>query len=252
MPRGFGESTSFRQAAMALAVTVDAVRTLHRMHRQLEDLRGRLAAGPRAVDARTKAVDACAAKLAALQEEVRKARVVGDQKNLQLRSIEARINDSEAKRNGAKTNREYQLLGEQIAADAEAKRVLEDEILEALERVDALKATLPPLETEAAAARTALAETKRRVAEERGGLDAEVARIAADLERAEQDLPADSRESYRRIVKSKGADAMAMLEGESCGGCNQQLPANAVAELVTGRVVPCRGCGRLLYAAGLG
>jgi hypothetical protein len=38
---------------MALAVTADAVRTLHRMHRQLEDLRSRLAAGPRAIDARS-------------------------------------------------------------------------------------------------------------------------------------------------------------------------------------------------------
>lgn len=237
---------------MALAVTVDAVRTLHRLHRQLEDLRGRLAAGPRAIDARLKVVDACAAKVAALQEDVKKARVSGDQKQLQLRSMEARIADCEAKRNGAKTNREYQLLGEQIAADAEAKRVLEDEILEALERVDVLKASLPSLEAEAAAARNALEETKQRVAGERGGLDVEVARIAADLERAEQELPADTRESYRRIVKSKGADAMAMLEGESCGGCNQQLPANAVAELVTGRVVPCRSCGRLLYAAAPG
>ena len=227
-------------------------RTLHRLHRQLEDLRGRLAAGPRAVDARTKVVEACTAKVASHQEEVKKARLTGDQKQLQLRSMEARIADSEAKRNAAKTNREYQLLGEQIAADAEARGVLEDEILEALGEIDRLKAELPPLEAEAAAARKALDETKKRVAEERAGLDAEVARISADLERAEEDVPADSREAYRRVVKSKGADAMAMLEGESCGGCNQQLPANAAAELATGRVVPCRCCGRLLYAAGNG
>jgi len=234
---------------MALAVTADAVRTLHRMHRQLEDLRSRLAAGPRAIDARSRNADAITARLVALQEEIRKARLVADQKQLQLRSMETRIKDCEAKRNAAKTNREYQLLGEQMAADDEAKKVLEDEILEALERVDAHKATQPPIEAELAAAKGALEEMKGKVQAERGALDAEVARITADLERAEEDLPAESRESYRRMVRSKGADAMAQLDGESCGGCCQQLPPNSVAELAQGRVVPCRSCGRMIYAS---
>lgn len=234
---------------MALAVTADAVRTLHRMHRQLEDLRSRLAAGPRAIDARSRNADAITARLGLLQEEIRKARLVADQKQLQLRSMETRIKDCEAKRNAAKTNREYQLLGEQMAADDEAKKVLEDEILEALERVDALKGTQPPIEAELAAAKAALDEMKAKVQAERGSLDAEVARITADLERAEQDLPAESRESYRRMVRSKGADAMAQLDGESCGGCCQQLPPNSVAELSQGRVVPCRSCGRMVYAS---
>ena len=234
---------------MALAVTADAVRTLHRMHRQLEDLRSRLAAGPRAVDARSRNVEAITARLGVLHEEVRKARLIADQKQLQLRSMETRIKDCEAKRNAAKTNREYQLLGEQMAADDEAKKVLEDEILEALERVDSQKATQPPMEAELAVAKASLEEMKRKVQAERGALDTEVTRIVADLERAEEELPTESRESYRRMVRSKGADAMAQLDGESCGGCCQQLPPNAVAELSQGRVVPCRSCGRMVYAS---
>ena len=233
---------------MALAVTADALRTLHRMHRQLEDLRARLAAGPRLVDARTRALEAASGKLALRQEEVKKARLVGDQKQLQLRSLETRIKDGDAKRNGAKTNREYQLLGEQLEADGAAKRVLEDEILEVLERVDVLRGEVPPLEAEVAAARKALEDTKRQVGEEKGRLDAEVARVGADLASAEKELPADSEVAYRRVVKSKGADAMAVLEGESCSGCAERLTANSVAELSTGRVITCRSCGRLLYA----
>jgi len=234
---------------MAIAVTADAVRTLHRMLRQLEDLRGRVAAGPRTIDVRSRTLDAATAKVAAIQEDVKKARVIADQKQLQLRSMESRIRDCETKRNAAKTNREYQLLGEQMEADTAARQVLEDEILEALERVDSLRATLPPCEAEVAAAKRALDETKVKVGAERSVLDAEVARVAGDLELAEQDLPHDSRDTYRRLVKSKGADAMASLEGESCGGCFQQIPPNGLADLAMGRVVPCRSCGRLIYAA---
>ena len=133
--------------------------------------------------------------------------------------------------------------------EARRLKVLEDEILEALERVDGHKATQPPIEAELAAAKAALEEIKVKVQAERGALDTEVARIAADLERAEQELPTEARESYRRMVRSKGADAMAQLDGESCGGCCQQLPPNAVAELSQGRVVPCRSCGRMVYAS---
>ena len=40
---------------------------------------------------------------------------------------------------------------------------------------------------------------------------------------------------------------MAVVEGQSCGGCFQQITGNMVAELKMNKVVSCRSCGRLLY-----
>lgn len=232
---------------MALAVSADSLRTLHRLHRQLADLRDQLAAGPRQLAARTKQLQTAEAAQTAVQEEIKKAKMTVDQKQLQLRSAESKILDLEGKLNACKTNREYQTLGDQIAADKMATKVLEDEILEALERLDAVKKTLAPAEAEIATVKKSLAETKARVDGETATLEAEVARIKADLDAAELELPVDSREVYHRIVKSKGAEAMAAVEGESCGGCFQQLTGNMLAELSMGRVVPCRSCGCLLY-----
>ena len=232
---------------MALAVTADSLRTLHRLHRQLADLRDRLAAGPRQLAARTKQLQAAEAAHATVQEEIKKAKMAADQKQLQLRSAETKILDLEAKLNACKTNREYQTLRDQIAADKMATKVLEDEILEALERLDAVKKTLAPAEAEIAAVKKALAEAKAKVDGETSALEAEVTRIKADLDAAEQELPADSRETYSRIVKSKGAEGMAAVDGESCGGCYQQVTGNMLAELSMGRVVACRSCGCLLY-----
>ena len=138
---------------------------------------------------------------------------------------------------------EPELVDEAVAEDV-------DELVDVSDAVDDAELEgVAELEAELAAAKAALEEMKLKVQAERGALDTEVARIAADLERAEQDLPTESRESYRRMVRSKGADAMAQLDGESCGGCCQQLPPNAVAELSQGRVVPCRSCGRMVYAS---
>jgi len=232
---------------MALAVTADSLRTLHRLHRQLADLRDRLTAGPRQLAARTKQLQTAEAAHAAVQEEIKKAKMAADQKQLQLRSAETKILDLEAKLNACKTNREYQTLRDQIAADKMATKVLEDEILEALERLDAVKKTLAPAEAEIAAVKKALAETKAKVDGETSSLEAEVARIKTELDAAEHELPADSRETYNRIVKSKGAEGMAAVDGESCGGCYQQVTGNMLAELSMGKVVACRSCGCLLY-----
>jgi len=128
-----------------------------------------------------------------------------------------------------------------------ATKVLEDEILESLERVDAIRKTLPTAETAVEAARKLLAEVKTRVASEAATLDGEVMRLAGELESTEHELPADVRNLYDRVVKQKGEDAMAPIEGQSCGGCFHQVTGNMQSELLMGRVVTCRTCGRLLY-----
>jgi predicted nucleic acid-binding Zn-ribbon protein len=232
---------------MTVAIATGTLRTLHRMHRQLEDLGGRLAAGPRRVAALAAGVRAAEAARDAAKEEVKQARLTADQKQLQLRTAEAKITDLEAKLNACKSNREYQLFRDQIAADRMASRVLEDEILEALERIDALKPAVPEAEAAIAAARDKLAAEESKVRDESGQLEAEVARIRGELEAVEQELAIDLQEKYERVVRHKGADGMAAVDGRSCGGCHQQITTQQFSELLAGRIVTCRNCGRLLY-----
>lgn len=232
---------------MASAVVTETLRTLHRILRQLSDLRGRIAAGPRQVAAHAARLEAAEAARTGVQDDVKKAKMAADQKQLQLKSAEAKILDLEGKLNACKTNREYQTLKDQIAADRMATKVLEDEILESLDRVDAIRKTLPAAETAVETARKLLADVKARVASEASTLDGEVRRLAGDLESTERALPADVRGLYDRVVKQKGEDAMAPLEGQSCGGCFHQVTGNMQSELLMGRVVTCRSCGRLIY-----
>lgn len=232
---------------MTVAIATGTLRTLHRMHRQLEDLRDRLEAGPRRVAALATGVRAAEAGRDASKEEVKQARLTADQKQLQLRTAEAKIADLEGKLNACKTNREYQLFRDQIAADRMATKVLEDEILEALERIDALKPAVPAAEAAIGEAQRRLAEEEARVRGEAGQLEEEVARIRGDLDAAERELADDVREKYDRVVRHKGADGMAAVDGRSCGGCHQQITTNQVSELLGGRIVTCRSCGRLLY-----
>lgn len=237
---------------MAVATTTETLRTLHRIHRQLEDLRDRIAAGPRLVAAHAKQLEAAEATRAGVHEQIKQARAAVDRKQLQLRSAEAKILDLTGKLNACKTNREYQLLTEQIAADKMANAVLEDEILEGLEKVDAIQTTTPAAEQAVAATKKQLDDTKRRVDGEAADLQAEVVRVQANLEATERELAADARSLYDRTVRHKGADGMAPLEGDCCGGCFQQITGKMSSDLLLGQIVMCRGCGRLLYTPASG
>ncbi len=232
---------------MTVAVAIETLRTLHRMHHQLEDLQGRLDAGPRRLAVLTVAVRTTESNRESAQQAVKQARLAADQKQLQLRSAEAKIANLEGKLNACKTNREYQTLRDQVAADRMATKVLEDEILESLEGIDALRPEVPKAEEAVRAAGLALAAEESRVRDEKGQLEEELARVRGELSATEKELADDVRPRYDRVVKQKGADGLAAVDGQSCGGCHQQITSNMVSELLVGRVVACRSCGRLLY-----
>ncbi len=181
------------------------------------------------------------------QADIKAARVAADQKQLQLKSAEGKIAELKIKLNQANTNREYQALKDQIAADEMATSVLEDEILEALEKIDVLKGMVPEAEKLVAKAKDDLSKLQQHVRAEEESLRADIKRLEGELRQTETSLPDDFREVYQRVVKAKGPDAMAAIEGGSCGGCYQQLTINVVNEINMGRVVLCKSCGRVLY-----
>jgi uncharacterized protein len=230
-----------------MTVSASALRELHRIHKQLTDLRERKDRGPRTIKAREGNMARLVDDLAKLQAEHKAARVRSDQKQLLLKSGEEKIENLKAKLNQAASNREYQALKDQIAADQMAGSVLADEILEAMEKIDELAAHLAEQQKKIDAAKADLAKAEETVREQAGALGTEIQRLEAELREAESGLPAEFLETYRRLVKGKGEDTMAEVQGEFCGGCYQQLTPNNMSELHMSRAIFCRNCGRLIY-----
>ncbi|MEX0678439.1 MAG: phospholipase [Pirellulales bacterium] len=230
-----------------MAVSASALRKLHRIHRQLSDLRERIDRGPKQIKARESNLARLADELAKLQADYKAARVRSDQKQLLLKSGEEKVEGLKVKLNAAASNREYQALKDQIAADQMAGSVLADEILEALEKIDELGAHVAEHQKKIATAKEELAKAQQVVRDQSGQLEGDTKRLERELREAESALPADFRETYQRLVKSKGEDAMAEVQGEFCGGCYQQLTPNNLAELHMSLAIFCRNCGRLIY-----
>lgn len=230
-----------------MPISASLIRALHRLHRQLSELKDRAERGPKQIRARDANLARLQEELAKVQAEAKAARVRADQKQLLLKSSEEKIVGLEGKLNACQSNREYQALKEQIAADRKACEVLADEILDSLERVDEYHNLIAEAQKNLAGARDELAKVQEVVRGESEVLGAEIGRIEAELAEQQANLSDDVREVYDRITRSKGHDAMAEVQGNFCGGCHQQVTPNLMSELAMDRSVFCKNCGRLIY-----
>lgn len=223
------------------------LRELHRIHIQLSDLRERRDRGPKQIKAHEANVAKLDAEATRVKNESKAAKMAADQKQLQLKSSETKILDLRTKLNQAKSNREYQALKDQIAADEMAGSVLQDEILEALDKIEESKKLVAEAEQRLAKGKEELARVQNLVREQQGIVEGDCKRLEAELIESEKRLPDDLRENYNRMVRGKGADGMAPVEGEHCGGCYQTITANTMNSLMMDKIVFCQVCGRLLY-----
>jgi predicted nucleic acid-binding Zn-ribbon protein len=225
------------------------LRTLHRMLRQLTDIGERMEKGPRKV----RIVTANEANFSESLDQAKAAllnlRKASNAKQMQLGEREAKIEDLKTKLNSCDSNKEFQLLKDRIAADTQANSVLQDEILEQLEKLDVLTEEVDAAKENYAKSQ---AESKRvgdEVELELKALDAEKTRIEQELGEKEKLIPADLVVQYRRLVAGKGEDALGLTNSETCGNCNQTLTTQTASDLMMQKPVFCKGCGCWMYLA---
>jgi predicted nucleic acid-binding Zn-ribbon protein len=230
-----------------MSTAANSLRTLHRIHQQLGDLRERKDRGPKQVQAHRNSVTKLDQEVRAAHDAVKQAKIAADQKQLELKTGENKIADLRRKLNEAQSNREYQALLVQIAADEMAKSVLEDEILETLGKIDELQAAAIEAEKRLARAKEELTKVEASVRDQAALIEGDFRRLEAELKTTEASLPGEFRDVYQRVVKSKGSDGMAKVENDCCGGCFQQVQPNRISQLVMEHAVLCTSCGRLLY-----
>ena len=223
------------------------LRTLHRMLRQLSDIADRIRKGPIKVRVTAANEKSFAEALDVAKENLLELRKASNAKQMQLSEREAKIEDMKAKLNACDSNKEFQLLKDRIAADLQANSVLQDEILEQLEKLDVLTEESDQAKANYAKAQTDTKNITEKVELELKELESEKARVTDELAQAEKGLPPELIGEYRRLVAGMGEDALASTDTETCGNCNQRMITQMVSDLMMKKPVFCKGCGCLLY-----
>lgn len=229
-------------------VSVVDLHALHRFHLALKSVQDELARGPRQVRARDNQLAQLDAEKKAREEELKQTRAATDRKNLDLKSSEAKLKDLDRKLNEAASNREFDILKGQIAADQASNSVLQDEILESLEKVDRIQAEITLI-----AERRVKLETERnafatQIETQAVGLRQQETELKGQVQEAEKVIPESIKAHYRRLVDAYGADGMAPIDNGMCTHCYVSLTPQIAVEIGSGTPTFCPSCDRLLYA----
>jgi len=98
------------------STSTDTMSILHGILKTITDKQQQLERGPLHVGAHQQRVDGLTTEMETAQQNHRDSRMTADNKQLQLKSSETKIDELQTKLNTCSSNREYQALLEQIAA----------------------------------------------------------------------------------------------------------------------------------------
>jgi predicted nucleic acid-binding Zn-ribbon protein len=230
------------------ASAAENLRDLHALHERARALRSHLESGPKTLAARQAVLAARQAALEKARKDLKESKAHSKLKETQILSIKGKVDDLRTKLNAVKKQDEYNAIVSQIHSDNKNVDRLEGEVLEAMEAQDQQAKELAALESETKALETEVAALKvdleARAAAQRAQLD----ELETLIAQSESIIPPDQRDQYRRVLKQRGADAMAAVEGGACHGCYVSVTAQMINELINGgSLIFCKTCGRILY-----
>jgi predicted nucleic acid-binding Zn-ribbon protein len=224
-------------------------REIHRLRRHAKDLQSRIDQQPRLLKAQQNALAKQEASLQEAQDAVKHLKVATHEKEVSLKTTEQLIVKHERQLNEASSKKEYDALKVEIATGRNDVRRLEDEILELMAQTEERAAQLPQFTKAVQDAKAELAQFERDSQVRLAELSAQRDRTQQQLAEIEAGLPADMLPSYERLVKARGEDSLAAVEGRICTACYTEITAQQHNELLQERLVYCKSCGRVLYVA---
>jgi predicted nucleic acid-binding Zn-ribbon protein len=222
-------------------------RELHRLRRHAKDLHDQIERGPRVLQAHQVKITRQQEAVQQAQEALKHLKVASHTKESQLKVTQQQIAKYEEQRNKATTRKEYDTLQAEIASGKHTCSKIEDEILEAMAQVEEQAARVPEAEKEVQRARAEYADFERKTQERLANQRQLLAQTHEQIKTMEASLPVEVRPVYDRQVQGRGEEALAAVENRTCTSCYTGISEQQYNDLLSGRLVLCTACGRLLY-----
>lgn len=223
------------------------LRDLHRLRRHARELQDQIERGPRVLKAHE-------AKVARQEEILREAhdalkhlKVKVHEKEGELKTTHQHIAKLTKQLNEAAGKKEYDALQHEIAADKQTCAKLEDEILTGMGEIEEGTARIPEQEKAIQSAKDELVRYKKDSEGRLAEFKVELEKTNAELHEREQVISSDVRQHYDRLVAARGDDAMSSTVNRTCIACHTEITAQMHNDLLSGRLVTCKACDRLLY-----
>jgi predicted nucleic acid-binding Zn-ribbon protein len=178
-------------------------------------------------------------------EELQKQR---RSKDRQLSVQQAQLEKYKSQRLSVKTNKEYDALESEIADLEEANSAIEDEILELMISIDEATDEIEVAGNELKAQEDLLKKKRDESLSEVKKLDQQIAQWNKKRGGFLGKVDPALMNKYDNWRKRSGSSLVAVIEGQSCGGCHLKLPPQLINEVRKKKELhTCNSCGRILY-----
>jgi len=232
-----------------MANAIGILRELHRLRRHIKGLQEEIERVPRQIKAQQ-------ARIARQEEEVKAAhdslmhlRTTIRQNEGTLKQTHQQIAKFESQIDLIQSKKENDALQHEIAHCRKQCAELEDVILEGMGKAEEEAARIPQLEQALKSARDELSRFESTSKERVASLTEELKKTQGQLKEVEGTLPDDVRPTYERLVSAKGEDALSLAKSGTCSACYSSLTQQQMNDLMAGRLVTCKACGRIVYLA---
>jgi predicted nucleic acid-binding Zn-ribbon protein len=233
-----------------MTTTANSLREIHSLHQRSKAIRDRLLSVPKTIVARQAQVARKQDTLDKAKKDIQQIKVSKGLKEVQRKSLLGKIDDYSSKLLTVKKNEEYKAIQNEIALVKSQVNKVDDEIIDYEIDLEDRDASVKLLEADLKKAQDDLATYQKQSSEAKTGEEAKLEELAHSLLNAEAVINPDIREQYQRVIRQRGAEAMAVVESGACMGCNMSITSQMLNDLINcDTLVFCRSCGRILYMA---
>lgn len=166
----------------------------------------------------------------------------------QIAMLEERLRRARQKEGEVKTNKEYRAL---LAEQEDIKREIaekEDQMLECMEKTEALQAQVKELEREVAKKREQLKKDLLELDVYRESVDKKILRVGKIQTELKNKLDEQLKKKCEFLMLKKGGIAVAPVEKGICRVCHVSLPPQKFIELQKDQaLMNCPHCQRFIY-----
>ena len=219
----------------------------HRLRRHVHDLESRIATAPKQLTAQNSKLQQAEDLLKAAQDEIKHLKVQIHDREVSIKTAFTQMDKWNKQREKVETLKENTALDTEIAHAKERIANFENESLEMMGQVEEKTALLPAVEKNTQAVRAQFAEFKKDYQQRIDQWTADRDKTAGELAEVEKGIPEEFRETYQKMVKHLGIEALSEAQGRTCLACRTDVTSQMEGLLLRGMFVICKSCGRMLY-----
>lgn len=172
-------------------------------------------------------------------------------KELDLASKEENIKKLQTQLYQLKTNKEYTAMLNEIEGVKADVSLLEDQLLEKLDKIDQTKAKIEKEKHTLTEEEKRFNEEKNKIQLRLKEIDDSLAQLDAQRKTISAEVDKKILSRYERILEGRDSLAIVKVVDQACKGCNMSVPPQMINLIkMYERIVSCEVCQRILYLEG--